>query len=164
MFNKIAKIAVMTCLCAFTLVATEYKWDNSPKDSAALKEKVTAASKEFNWAIRKIASSRLTKATAPYQTIELTIDGDRVAFSRNGKDRVETTFGATPAKWFEDTKVTFEKLADGQVKQNFLAEDGRREFLYKFEEDGSLAVTISLFSEKLKAPIVYQLKYLPVKK
>ena len=157
-------LATLLCIFAVTSFAAEYQWDNSPKDAAALKEKVAIASKEFNWAIRKIASSRLTKATTPYQNIELAIDGDRVAFSRNGKNRVETTFGAAPVKWFEDTKVTFEKLADGQVKQNFLAEDGRREFLYNFAEDGSLAVTISLFSEKLAKPIVYQLKYLPVKK
>ena len=158
------KILAILCLCAITIGATEYKWDNSPKDTAALKEKVAVASKEFNWAIRKIASSRLTKATAPYQTIELAVEENRVVFSRNGANRIETTFGAAPVKWFEDTKVTFEKLEDGRVKQSFLAEDGRREFLYKFEEDGSLTVTISLFSEKLKAPLSYQLKYQPVKK
>ena len=158
------KLALLLCLFALTLFGAEYQWDNSPKDAAALKEKVALASKSFNWAIRKIASSRLTKATAPYQTIELTIDGDRVTFSRNGKDRVTTTFGAAPVKWFEDTKVTFEKLADGQVRQNFLAEDGRREFLYKFGEEGSLAVTITLHSEKLSGPLSYHLKYTPVKK
>lgn len=157
-------VVFLLCLFALNVFAAEYKWDNSPKDAAALKEKVAIASKEFNWAIRKIASSRLTKATAPYQTIELTIEDGQVTFSRNGKDRVTTTFGAAPVKWFEDTKVTFEKLADGRVKQNFLAEDGRREFLYKFEDDGSFTVTISLFSEKLSKPISYNLKYQPVKK
>ncbi len=157
------KLFAIFALLTVTVFATNYKWDNSPKDTDALKEKVAAASKQFNWAIRKIASKRLTKATAPYQAIELTINENQVTFSRNGANRIETTFGAAPVKWFEDTKVTFEKLNDGRVKQSFLAEDGKREFLYKFEEDGSLLVTISLFSEKLSGPLTYTLKYLPVK-
>lgn len=144
------------------LSAAEYKWENNPQDTAALEKSVAKAAREFNFVIRKIASSRLRKATTPYKTITLTINDDKVAFARDGKDPINAVIGGPAVQWL-DNKVTFVRLSNGSLKQTFIAEDGQREFLYVFNADGSLTIKVKLASEKLKNPMEYTLKYVPVK-
>ena len=159
--NKV--LILLTCLLSFSLLAVDYKWEKNAEDSAKLEKSVAVAAREFNFVIRKVASSRLRKATAPYKTLTLTIEGDNVTFIRDGKDPLKAVIGGEPVLWLE-SKVSFQRLPEGKLKQIFAAEDGTREFIYTFNADKSLAVSVKLTSDKLKKPMEYTLKYVPVQK
>lgn len=152
---SLALAVLGTCVC----YAEQYRWNGSAETKEQLKETIEQASKEFNFMIRKIAVSRLKKVTSPYETIFFKVEGDTVIFERDGADRIEGKIGGPAVTWLKDYQVTFERLADGRIKQSFVAEDGTRENVYRIKEDGTLEIEVTIKTDKLKKPLTFTLIY-----
>lgn len=155
----------LVLLVALTLCcgAAEYKYVADSALQKQLTQAIEKAAKEFNFAIRGIARRRLTTSTRPYEVLELTLDDKQVFFQRDGKDPLKATIGEAPVKWL-DYQVDFARREDGALVQRFIAEDGNRQNVYRFEEDGKiLFIDVKVGSPKLKAPIEFTLKYSRVK-
>lgn len=143
------------CICQ----AEQYRWNGSAETKEQLKQTIERASKEFNFMIRKIAVGRLKKVTSPYETIYFKVEGDTVIFERDGADRIEGKIGGPAVTWLGEYQVTFERLADGRIKQSFVAEDGTRENVYRLKEDGTLEIDVTIKTDKLKNPLTFTLVY-----
>lgn len=148
--------------CSIFSYGKEYQWDHAKTTQEEIQAAVKKAAAEFNFAIRGIAKRRLTKSTQPYETLSLTIEGKKVIFERNGADRLEATIDGPAVEWLE-YQVTFKKLPDGRICQTFTADDGSRENIYHFSDDGNVTIEVKVESKKLKEPILFKLVYQPKK-
>jgi hypothetical protein len=51
------------------------------------------------------------------------------------------------------------ELGDGVIRQFFDSDDGQKEHVYRLREDGTLALEVTVLSEKLRAPFRYTWVY-----
>mgnify|MGYP007019851625 FL=1 len=133
-----------------------------PEASDTVRHAIDRAVRQFPFLLRPIARSRLERVNPVHArfSIEETAAGFRIDFGEGGP--VLAPADGSPVPW---TRPDGERLLlsvardGGDLVQTFVAEDGRRENRFRFQDDGTLALYVTIESPRLAAPVTYRLIY-----
>jgi len=132
------------------------------KASDDVKAAVERSAAEFNFFIRGIARSRLTKANPVPQKVRIAYTDNDVSVQLDAAPPVVAPRDGRKVTWTRDDGAKFDLTArteNGALSQSFKGEDGARTNLYKLRPDGKLAMEVTLTSPRLDKPLTYTLVF-----
>jgi hypothetical protein len=134
-------------------------WQFVPEQSQQIDEAVNQAVSHLNFLVRGIARNRLRGANKPISEIEIRYPEDNV-FIRFRSDEPPTLtpqsgeFAPYTRADGEVVQVKTE-LESGLIRQFFDSDDGQKEHVYRLRADGTMALEVTVFSERLREPFTY---------
>lgn len=156
-------LAVAGDLCAQTAPIPAGTWQFVPAQSEPIDEAVNAAVSHMNFLVRGIARSRLRGANRPISRIVIQYPETDVYISLREDEppTVSPRTGEFATYTRADGEVVQVKteLGDRVIRQFFDSDDGQKEHVYRLREDGTLALEVTVLSEKLRAPFRYTWVY-----
>lgn len=138
-------------------------WQFVPEQSESIDEAVNAAVSHMNFLVRGIARGRLRGANKPVDRIVIQYPQNDVYISLREDEppAVSPRTGEFVPYTRADGEVVQVKteLGDGVITQFFDSDDGQKEHVYRLRDDGTLALEVTVLSEKLRAPFRYTWVY-----
>lgn len=134
-------------------------WQFVPEESDNINQAVDRAVSHLNFLIRGIARGRLRGANKPIQQIVLDYpDGNVYLLLRADEPPViSPQDGAVVPYTRADGEVVQVKteLVPGVITQFFDSDDGQKEHVYRLRPDGTMAMEVTVLSERLREPFRY---------
>lgn len=134
-------------------------WQFVPEQSQQIDEAVSEAVSHMNFLVRGIARSRLRGANRPITRIVIQYPENDVYISlREDEPPVvspQTGEFATHTRSDGELVQVKTELGDRVIRQFFDSDDGQKEHVYRLRPDGTLALEVTVHSEKLRAPLTY---------
>jgi hypothetical protein len=156
-------LAVAGDLCAQAPPIPAGTWQFVPEQSEPIDEAVNAAVSHMNFLVRGIARGRLRGANKPITRIVIQYPENDVFISLREDEppTVSPQTGEFATYTRADGEVVQVKteLGAGVIRQFFDSDDGQKEHVYRLREDGTLALEVTVLSEKLRAPFRYTWVY-----
>lgn len=115
---------------------------------------------ELNFFIRGIARSRLSDGNPIPKTLRIERDGSKMTVTWDGQPSMAVLDGkaVTVEGTSGDPLQMTLKQSGEHLKQRFVGEQGGKENFFRRTKNGAV-VTVRIFSERLPADVVYQLKF-----
>ncbi len=143
-------------------LAGSYRYaGDSEEAKATIRASIETAVSNLGWLGRRVAANRLSNHK------ELP---DRIQISQTGAD-ISVIMGAysavAPANGAEreligpngrPSKLSY-RVTSAELQQYFVFEHAKRKSTYRFNDEGQLVMSVKMTSEKLAAPIEYELVY-----
>lgn len=122
---------------------------------------IERATESLGMFVRGGARSRLRDATAPAAELTIRDEGQRVTLVTGGRQVVLSTDGARTRVSGESGEGTMQATRrDGRLVVTFNGSGAARTTVYRLAPDGArLTLEVSLRSERLSGPVVYQVTY-----
>lgn len=134
-------------------------WQFVPEQSEPINAAVDQAVSHMNFLVRGIARSRLRGANKPIDRIVVQYPDNDVYISLRADE--PPTISPRTGEFAPYTRADGEvvqvrtELGDGVITQFFDSDDGQKEHVYRLRSDGTLALEVTVFSEKLREPFRY---------
>jgi hypothetical protein len=134
-------------------------WRFVPEQSEPIDAAVDQAVAHLNFLIRGVARSRLRNANKPVDRIVIQYPDDDVYISLRADE--PPTISPKSGEFAPYTRADGEvvrvktELSDGVITQFFDSDDGQKEHVYRLLPDGAMALEVTVFSERLRAPFQY---------
>jgi hypothetical protein len=134
-------------------------WQFVPEQSEPINAAVDQAVSHMNFLVRGIARSRLRGANKPIDRIVVQYPETDVYISL--REDEPPTISPRSGEFAPYTRADGEvvqvktELGDGVITQFFDSDDGQKEHVYRLRSDGTLALEVTVFSEKLREPFRY---------
>ena len=136
-----------------------------PEESEEIGPKAREAVEHLFFAIRGIAQRRLEGANEPIDRVDLDYRSDTVLVSlRAGDPPVKSLMNGDTLPYTRPDGEVVQVTADvepGMIDLWFIAEDGRKEMIFRRRDNGNLAVESVTYSDKLEEPFRYTWVYAP---
>jgi hypothetical protein len=134
-------------------------WRFVPEESQQIDQAANQAVSHLNFLIRGIARNRLKNANKPISRIIIQYPDDDVyiSFREDEPPTVSPRSGEFAPYTRADGEVVQVKteLGNGTIRQFFDSDDGQKEHLYRLRPDGTMALEVTVFSERLREPFTY---------
>jgi hypothetical protein len=134
-------------------------WQFVPEESQDIREAVDQAVAHMNFLVRGVARNRLRGANKPIERIIIQYPDDNVYISFRTDE--PPTISPRNGEFVPYTRADGEvvqvntQLSDGLITQFFDSDDGQKEHVYRLRPDGTLALEVTVHSERLRAPFQY---------
>jgi hypothetical protein len=134
-------------------------WEFVPEGSDHIEDRIGPAVSHINFLIRGIARNRLRNANKPITRIILDYPDDDVYISF--REDEPPTISPRSGEFVPYTRADGEvvqvntELEDGLIKQFFDSDDGQKQHVYRLRPDGTMALEVTVFSERLREPFTY---------
>lgn len=134
-------------------------WHFMPEESDEIEQRIDRAVSHMNFLVRRIARGRLRGANRPVEWIEIRYP-DQDVYIRFHDDEPPTisprdgTFVPYTRADGEVVQVNTE-VRDGVITQFFDSDDGQKEQVYRLRPDGSMALEVTVLSDRLREPFTY---------
>ena len=147
---------------ALERLAGDYRYaGNWERDLALIEKSVERATSNLGWLGRKIADSRLSSHRDRPSDLSIARAGHDVSITM-GEYKAIAPLDGSPrdviAPNGRDSKLSY-KMTDDMILQYFSGEHAKRKSTYRMNDRGQLIMTVYMTSEKLAAPIAYELVY-----
>jgi hypothetical protein len=133
-------------------------WTFVPEESDRISDAIDQAVAHMNFLVRGVARSRLRGANQPIDRIVIRYPDDQlyVSLHEDAPPVVTPRSGTAPytRRDGEVVRVTTE-FRDGAIRHFFDSDDGDKEHIYRFRPDGTLALEVTVLSERLREPFRY---------
>ena len=141
-------------------LAGEYQHSGGEADQRGIEQAIDQVVGEMVWIARDIARDRLRETNQIPRTLRIVRDGHRIRISFDGREREASVRGA-PVKVVGITGDALDYTLDVSsscLVQRFEDERGGRINMIRAEGD-VLVVRVTIFSARLPANVVYELRY-----
>jgi hypothetical protein len=134
-------------------------WRFVPEQSEQIDKAVDQAVAHLNFVIRGIARNRLRNANKPINRVVIQYPDDNVFISF--REDEPPTLSPRTGEFVPYTRADGEvvrvqtELGNGTIRQFFDSDDGRKEHLFQLRPDGTMAMQVTVFSERLREPFRY---------
>jgi hypothetical protein len=134
-------------------------WRFVPEQSEQITAAVDRAVAHMNFLVRGIARSRLRGANRPIERIVVQYPDNDVFISL--REEEPPTISPRTGEFASYTRADGEvvqvrtELGDGVITQFFDSDDGQKEHVYRLRSDGTMALEVTVFSERLREPFRY---------
>jgi hypothetical protein len=135
---------------------------NPTQSEQPIKTAIDGAAKEFNFLLRPIARSRLTKTNPNITRVAIMRIDDDITIQVGTSKPATARPNGTAVKWSRNNEQFDLALVwEGMIlMQSFTAPDGKRCDRYALSRDGnSLALDVTITSDDLKQPMKYSLVF-----
>lgn len=134
-------------------------WRFVPEQSESIDRAVDQAVSHMNFLVRGIARSRLRGANQPISQIVIQYPDNNVyiLFRSDEPPTISPRSGEFVPYTRGDGEVVRvqTELKNGVIRQFFDSDDGQKEHLYRLRPDGTMALEVTVLSEKLREPFKY---------
>jgi hypothetical protein len=134
-------------------------WQFVPEQSEPINAAVDQAVSHMNFLVRGIARSRLRGANKPIDRIVVQYPETDVYISLRADEppTIPPRSGEFAPYTRADGEVVQVKteLESGLIRQFFDSDDGQKEHVYRLRADGTMALEVTVFSERLREPFTY---------
>jgi hypothetical protein len=134
-------------------------WRFVPEQSQQIDQAVDQAVAHLNFVIRGIARNRLRNANKPISRVIIQYPDTNVfiSFREDEPPTISPRTGEFVPYTRSDGEVVRvqTELGEGTIRQFFDSDDGRKEHLYQLRPDGTMAMHVTVFSERLREPFRY---------
>jgi hypothetical protein len=134
-------------------------WRFVPEASQQIDQAANDAVSHLNFLIRGIARNRLKGANQPISRIVIQYPDNNVyiSFREDEPPTITPRSGAFVPYTRADGEVVQvqTELGNGTIRQFFDSDDGQKEHLYRLRPDGTMALEVTVFSERLREPFKY---------
>jgi hypothetical protein len=134
-------------------------WRFVPEQSEPIDQAVDKAVGHLNFLIRGIARNRLRGANKPISRIIIQYpDNDiYISFRDDEPPTVSPRTGAFVPYTRADGEVVQvqTEIGPGSIRQFFDSDDGQKAHHYRLRPDGTMALEVTVFSERLREPFTY---------
>ena len=137
-------------------------WRYATQSADVIERAIERGIDDMNFVTKPIARRRLRATNDRYSTVVVRNVGGEITTVLEGRPITSPADGRTIQWRREDGEVLAVSTAirNGTLVQTFVAEDGSRENVYSVSGDGRiLTLQVTIRSDRLPAPIVYQLVY-----
>jgi hypothetical protein len=145
-----------------------YVWTTNEVERVLLAKEVDETVATLIRVLRPIARPSLRKATAPFDFIEIQVEGtNRITYARAGVPPVQAALDGQPVKWEREggteLNVAFEMTPEGKLQQTLSESDGTRVHLFSLAPtETNLTMEVAINSKRLDREIRYKLTYVKV--
>ncbi|MEM7138683.1 MAG: hypothetical protein AAF500_19045 [Myxococcota bacterium] len=147
---------------AVELLTGAYRYiGNWERDEAEIQASVDKAIANLGWLGRRIADSRLASHRERPTGVVIARAGENLSITMGEYKAVAPLDGESRevvAPNNRDSKLSY-SFSDDAITQSFSAEHAKRKSTYSLDDHGRLVMTVYMTSEKLAAPIAYELRY-----
>ncbi|MEM7435410.1 MAG: hypothetical protein AAF436_09690, partial [Myxococcota bacterium] len=145
---------------AVELLAGSYRYvGNWERDEAEIQASVDKAIANLSWLGRRIADNRLASHRERPTGVVIARAGENLSITM-GEYKAVAPLDGQPrdvvAPNNRDSKLSY-RFSDDTITQSFSAEHAKRKSTYSLDDRGRLVMTVYMTSEKLAAPIAYEL-------
>jgi hypothetical protein len=134
-------------------------WRFVPEQSDNIERSIDQAVSHLNFLIRGIARNRLRNANAPVRRLIIQYpDSDvYISFREDEPPTISPRDGAVVPYTRADGEVVriHTELGDRRIRQFFDSDDGQKEHVFSMRPDGTMAMEVTVFSERLREPFRY---------
>jgi hypothetical protein len=137
-------------------------WRYATPQGDVIEQAIERGTEEMNFVTRPIARRRLRATNNPYSTVEVRAGSGEVTTVLEGRAITSPADGRAIQWRREDGEMlqVSTSIRNRTLVQSFGADDGSRENVYVVSADGRrLTLHVTIRSERLPAPITYQLLY-----
>jgi len=134
-------------------------WHFVPAESDEIEQRIDQAVSHMNFLVRRIARGRLRGANRPIDWIEIQYPEQEVYILFRPDE--PPTSSPRDGEFVQYTRADGEvvrvntELGDRTITQFFDSDDGQKEHLYRLRPDGSMALEVTVLSERLREPFTY---------
>ncbi len=134
-------------------------WHFVPEESEEIEQAIDQAVAHMNFIVRRVARGRLRGANRPIDWIEIAYPDENVyiLFRADEPPTISPRDGEVVPYTRADGEVVQvnTELGDGVITQFFDSDDGQKEHVYRLRPDGSMALEVTVLSERLREPFTY---------
>jgi hypothetical protein len=138
-------------------------WTFVPEGSDAIDQRIDRAVSHLNFLIRGVARNRLRGANKPVPQIVLHYPDQNVhLLLRSDEPPIITPRSGEFAPYTRaDGEVVQVKteLEPGVITQFFDSDDGQKQHVYRLRPDGTMAMEVTVYSDRLREPFTYTWLY-----
>jgi opacity protein-like surface antigen len=116
----------------------------------------------MNFVTRRVARGRLENTNAAYQRAVIAQTGGNISITFDARKPVVSPASGAAVKWTREDGEVFDvttTVAGNRLTQRYVAEDGTRENVFTFNDDGTMTIAVTITSGRIPAPIRYTLAY-----
>ena len=143
-------------------LAGSYRYDgDSAEAKATIRASIETAVSNLGWLGRKVAANRLSKHKELPDRVEISQKGADISVTMGPYSAVAPANGAQRELIGPNgrpSKLSYRVTAT-ELQQFFVFENAKRKSTYRFNDKGQLVMSVKMTSERLAAPIEYELVY-----